>query len=310
MKRNTESILNPAQKRALVWALVALAVCAVMNIYHYSLQGSRGLYLWNRTWMFRALILMGLAPIGFVLISFPLDKLKSKVPASLARGLSILLSILVAAASAGILVLLVAGPRLGSLEPARLALVDPSKGLGRVDRTEPAISSGMPAQAGAHLSTGPAAQPSPATLPGTIPSPPAGLPRLRLSVSSDPHWGVETASQSARTDILASIAERKPDAFFILGDMVETGSKSAEWNSALADLEAILPKTPIRTLMGNHDALLGGQHLYKKAFFPEGMGSDSGSPYYYSIADEEGTFIFLNLPWGTENFGKAQRSWL
>jgi hypothetical protein len=290
-----ESQLNPAQKRALAWGLAALLLCFLMNAYHYSLQGAKGLYVWNRTGMFRSLILMGFVPIGAALLSFPLDKLKGKTPAKIFRGAAIVLSIVVGAASLGILSFLVVGPRSGTLEQADIILVDPSKGIGRVNLGEATFSSGGTSAAG-----------SAAALAQTE----ATKPTLRISISSDPHWGVKSSDSSARSEILASIAERKPDAFFMLGDTVETGSHVDEWNSALTDLESILPTTPLRPLLGNHDALFGGQYLFKKAFFPKGFSSDSGSPYYYSILDPAATFIVLDLPWGTEEFKGAQKRWL
>ncbi|MCX7026532.1 MAG: metallophosphoesterase [Spirochaetes bacterium] len=290
-----ESRLNAAQKRALVWGLAAFILCLVMNAYHYSLQGAKGLYIWNRTGMFRAFILMGFVPIGIALLSFPLDKLKSKTPAKIFRGSAIVLSILVGAASLGILGFLFLGPRSGSLEQTRIVLVNPSKGISRVNLGEAAFSAGGKVASGSKAETVQAGAPKPS---------------LRISISSDPHWGVESSDASARSEILASISEHKPDVFFMLGDTVETGSQVGEWNSALTDLEALLPKTPLRPLLGNHDALFGGQYLFKKAFFPKGLSSDSGSPYYYSIVDPAATFIVLDLPWGTEEFKGAQKSWL
>jgi len=282
--------LSAALKIALYWAFGALVLCLGMNAYHYSLEGAKGLYLWNRTGMFRALILMGFVPIGFAILSVPLDKLKRKTPAKIFRGTAIFLSILVGLASLGFLGFLILGPRNGTLEQARIILVDPSKGIGRID-TE-----------GASFSTsGKAADIAKAKTPAAS---------LRVSISSDSHWGAKSSNPSARSAILASIAEHRPDVFFMLGDTVDTGSKVEQWNSALYDLESIMPKTPLRPLLGNHDALFGGQYLFKKAFFPKGLSSDSGSPYYYSIADKAATFIILDLPWGTEEFKGAQKGWL
>jgi len=292
-----EGRLTPAQKRALIWAIAALAACLGMNAYHYSLEGAKGLYVWNRTGMFRMLILMGFIPASIALLSFPLEKLKGKSAARIFRGLAISLSFIVILASVGIFGLLVAGPRLGTLEPARLELISPADGITPHRAPEAAFQSGEPSLAQAAVAA--AAAP-------TSPE----LPLLRFSFSSDPHWGVETADESARTNILAGIAERKPDAFFMLGDTVETGSSATQWNFALSDLEAIIPKVPLRPLMGNHDALLGGQYLFKKAFFPPSLKSDSGSPYYYSIDAKAAKIIVLDLPWGTENFGHRQKTWL
>ena len=290
-----EISLNQAQKRALLWGLAALLLCMVMNFYHYSLEGARGLYLWNRTSLFRSLIIMGFIPIGVAILSFPLDKLRSRTPAKLFRGSAIVLSILVGTASLGILGFLILGPRSGSLEPAKLVLVDPAKGFGRVSPAAAAFSSGGTTGTGTKAGSGSAED---------------ATPTLRVSLSSDPHWGAGSSDASARSEILASVAEHRPDVFFMLGDTVETGSHAGEWNSALMDLESILPRTPLRPLLGNHDALFGGQYLFRKAFFPKGLSSDSGSPYYYSIVDSSATFIVLDLPWGTEEFNGAQKRWL
>ncbi|MDP2790331.1 MAG: metallophosphoesterase [Rectinemataceae bacterium] len=289
--------LATVRKRTLIWALAALGACLAMNAYHYSLEGAKGLYLWNRTGMFRGLILMGFIPLSVAILSLPLEKLKSKRASGIVRGLSIVLSALVILASSGLAALLVAGPRMGSLEPARLELIDPSKGI--APRGALATASLTPAFESGSSSANNARSP-------IVPA--AAL--LRLSFSSDPHWGVDNSNASARTNILASVAEHKPDAFFMLGDTVETGSKAMQWNFALSDLEAIIPKVPLRPLMGNHDALLGGQYLFRKAFFPSSFSSNSGSPYYYSIDAKAATIVVINLPWGTESFGRRQKAWL
>ncbi len=218
---------------------------------------------------------MGLFPLGLLAISLPLEKLKHKFHSKIMRGFSLIASFLVSLASLGILAFLIATPRMGTMRQSEISLVNPS------------IRLELPKRAGE-----------------------SDVALLRLSVGSDPHWGTEKTDASARSNILASVAEHRPDIFFILGDVVETGSSVSSWNAALADLSAIVPKVPLRPLMGNHDALFGGQHLYKKAFFPEDFSSDSGSPYYYSIETSAATLVVLNLPWGTENFNKTQRDWL
>lgn len=309
--------LAPAQRRALFWAAAAFVACLAMNIYHYSLQGARGLYVWHSLSLFRILILMGLIPGTLVFISFPLEKLGGKKTAArIVRGTALAAALLVILASLGISAFLFAGPRLGSLEPARLTLINPAEGISRRASSDAAFSAGdsaapegAPVTAKATASA--AAQGSPAGGPAPAASSKAPAEALlRLSVSSDPHWGVDTANAAARSEILASVAEHRPDAFFILGDLTETGAKAWMWNSALADLEAIVPKVPVRPLLGNHDALFGGQYLFKKAFFPASFKSDSGSPYYYAIDAGAATIVVLNLPWGTENYGARQRAWL
>lgn len=310
----TEDHLTKPQKRVLTWALIALAACLVMNWYHYSLEGAKGLYVWNRTGLFRLLILMGFIPASIALLSFPLEKLKSKRPSRIVRGIALAMSLVVTLASIGILGFLVVGPRLGSVEPARLALINPADGIVPRAAAQAAAFSSAPAAA-RPAGAGAAGAPSAAAEGGGAD---AGLAAsrageealLRLSFSSDPHWGVDTSNSQARTEILASIAEHRPDAFFMLGDTVETGSKALSWNFALSDLEAIIPKVPLRPILGNHDALFGGQYLYKKAFFPATFRTDSGSPYYYSIDAGAAKIIVLDLPWGTEQFTRRQKNWL
>lgn len=271
MKRDSDAKAAARPGRAaIIWSLVALAACAAANIYHYSLQGAVGLYRWNNTPLFRSILISGLIPLTIALLSLPLSRLAKKTAGRIARGIALSISVIVIIGSVGLLAFFIAGPRLGQLDDARLQLVNPSNGISA--------------------------------------DPVSGL--LRLSFSSDPHWGTDTANARARTELLSSVAEYRPQVFFMLGDTVETGSRVDQWNKALADLEAIVPAVPLRPLMGNHDALFGGQYLYRKAFFPASFSSDSGSPYYYSIDAGAATLVIQNLPWGTENFGRRQRTWL
>ncbi|MFZ5860924.1 MAG: metallophosphoesterase family protein [Spirochaetota bacterium] len=304
----------PARRTMFIAALVALVLGIIMNSYHYSLEGARGLYVWHPLLALKILLFMGLVPISIAIVSLPLEKLAKKWPMLVMRWISMAASILVGAVSIALLAFLIIVPRIGSLEPARLELIDPAKGIHALG-TQPAeasFSAGTTnkgaAQPGIALQ-----QPQSAALQPAIIAQarsPLDMPLLRLSFSSDPHWGADTSNAQARTQILESIAQRKPDAFFMLGDTVETGNSATQWNFALSDLEALIPHVPVRPLLGNHDALFGGQYLYRKAFFPKGFSSDSGSPYYWSIDAGAATIVAVDLPWGTENFGARQRAWL
>lgn len=243
---------------------------------------------------------MAFIPGSLALLSFPLEKLKKKSVSKIMRGISLASSVAVALISIGILAFLILGPRSGSVEPPRLKLINPAEGIPSSLQT--LSSGGIFSNAETHTSTQAAGN---SDIPASL-----APPLLRLSFSSDPHWGADTSNSQARADILAHIAERKPDGFFMLGDTVETGSKALMWNFALADLEAIIPSVPLRVLLGNHDALFGGQYLYKKAFVQNNFKSDSGSPYYYSINAGVATIIVLDLPWGTEQFNTRQKKWL
>lgn len=291
--------MKKVEKRVFLGALAALALCAVMNGWHYSLEGARGFYVWWKTDILRMLLAMGLVPMTLAILALPLARLKSALPGKVMRGLSLAASSAVSLISIAILAFLIAGPRQGDIDPPKLTLIDPSKGIAY---SSPSSSSGAVAvmQAGG---TTPAKK-------ETAQSHESSAPRLRLSFSSDPHWGADTSDASARTEILASVAEYRPDAFFMLGDTTERGSSAGHWESALADLEAIIPLVPLRVLLGNHDALFGGQYLYKKLFFPQGYASDSSSPYYYSLKSPDALVVVLHLPWGTEDFRSRQRGWL
>lgn len=290
--------ISPAQKRVLIWSLVSLVLGLGMNIYFYSLEGAKGLYVWNQTGLFRSILLASFIPASAAILSFPLEKLKSKALSKIMRGTSLMLSLVVSLGAIGLTSFFIAKPRMGSLQNVRISLVNPGEGIQRNIRDSLSFSSGTSTQFSAVQAL------------STDVAPVAAAPLLRMSFSSDPHWGVDTANASARTNVLASIAEHRPDVFFLLGDTVETGSNVSEWNQALIDISSLMPKVPLRPIMGNHDALFGGQYLFKKAFFPKDFSSDSGSPYYYSIADEAATIIVLNLPWGTEEYRGAQKKWL
>jgi hypothetical protein len=159
------------------------------------------------------------------------------------------------------------------------------------------------------------AVPAPAQVP-TLVDPRSGIPgsggTVRLSISSDPHWGADTADAAARSAILRSVAEAasRRDALFILGDNVERGMDDAPWRDEIADLASGLGGIPVRPILGNHDGVIDGEYHYKHYFMPPALSTDSGSPYYYSIAAGPATIIVLNLLWGTESFDAAQRAWL
>jgi len=256
--------------------------------------------VWHPILALKILLFMGLGPISLAIVALPLEKLSKKLAMRIVRWISFVSSILVVAISIALLAFLIVVPRMGSLEPAHLDLINPSRGIVTQGvQTQAAFSAG-----GAKDS---AVQPQ-GIAPAALPS--LDRPLLRLAFSSDPHWGADTADAGARTRILEGIAASKPDAFFMLGDTVETGNSATQWNFALSDLEALIPNVPLRPILGNHDALFGGQYLYRKAFYPKGFSSDSGSPYYWSINAGSATVVALDLPWGTEMFGARQRAWL
>jgi len=137
-------------------------------------------------------------------------------------------------------------------------------------------------------------------------------PALRLSFSSDAHWGKDKSNASARSAIIASVANASPrkDAFFVLGDLTELGMFGSQMRAAAEGLASGLKGIPVRPLLGNHDGLINGQKHFIDYFFPSSLSSDSDSPFYYSIQAGPAVIIVLNLTWGTESFTGAQKAWL
>ncbi|HET7838836.1 MAG TPA: metallophosphoesterase, partial [Rectinemataceae bacterium] len=133
---------------------------------------------------------------------------------------------------------------------------------------------------------------------------------VRVSVSSDPHWGAPGSDAAARSAILEGIAAARPrkDALLILGDNVELGMEDGPWREELTELSAALPDTPVLSLMGNHDALINGQFHYAAYF--GAAATDTGEPYYWSMDLGPARLIVLELLWGDESFGRRQEAWL
>lgn len=314
-----------SRRTVLFSALGALVLSILANGYFYSLEGARGLYVWHPIAALKILLFMGLGPISLAILALPLEKLAQKWIMRVLRWISCVGSILVSLVSIGMLAFLIVVPRLGSMDPVRLNLIDPSQGIVTQSmQSEAAFSAGGDSTTGtardvtmgatasgtAQLSGAAPAALTTQAAPSAAPLSPLDRPLLRLAFSSDPHWGADTANAGARADVLKGIEASRPDAFFMLGDTVETGNSAIQWNLALLDLEAFVSDVPLRPLLGNHDALFGGQYLYRKAFFPQGFSSDSGSPYYWSIEAGPATIVAVDLPWGTEMFGARQKAWL
>jgi Predicted phosphohydrolases len=261
---------NIVSKAAPIMAAAAAAATATFLIWIFSQQSSLGLVEWNPAWR-RNIILVGAAGLVPLLLGAAILVLK---PAgrlgSILDVATIAFSVLGLAVSGGLF-----GYAGGSAYSTRKPI--------------PAVNLVNPAE-GITSST-----------PGT----------LRLSLSSDPHWGAPTSNTDARYAILKSIASAAPrrDAFFILGDNVETGMNDDFWQAEARDL-ALLGAVPVRPILGNHDGVIGGEHHFEQYFMRPPLKTDSGSPFYYSIDAGPAKIIVLNLLWGAESFDAAQERWL
>jgi 3',5'-cyclic AMP phosphodiesterase CpdA len=145
-----------------------------------------------------------------------------------------------------------------------------------------------------------------------------GTSTFRVALSSDPHYGREASNAEARSAILRlSQAEYKAgrlDAFFNIGDTVEMGMEAGDWKEAIESIRKDAPSLPFATLLGNHDALIGGVTRWRAAFaggtgrngVPE--GGLTASSWRMDAGNVH--FIALDLLWGPEGFGAKEKAWL
>jgi hypothetical protein len=256
-----------------LWAggLAALAVAAFL-LFAFTRQGTLGLAQWQPSWRSNFILIAALGALPIVLAAAGALVIRdgSRKPAAVFAWMATVLAALAIAAGAALFGYVLTKSRASGGPVPALSLVDPSAGIAGADG------------------------------------------KVRISISSDPHWGADAADSGSRSSVLRSVALAKPrrDALFILGDNVERGMDDAPWRAEIADLAATLGGIPARPIMGNHDAVIDGEYHFKRYFMPASMKTDSGSPYYYSMKAGPATIIVLNLLWGAESFGAAQRAWL
>lgn len=125
-------------------------------------------------------------------------------------------------------------------------------------------------------------------------------PVKRFAIASDPHIGTAKSSLDNTKQIIQSIYNQPYDCFFLLGDIVEYGFDFQQWEQALKLLASHERVVPIKPLIGNHDILFRGEHLFDQL-----MGDD-----YFRVDFDTIHFIGLNLPWGIEDFSAKQKQWL
>jgi tartrate-resistant acid phosphatase type 5 len=254
-------------------AIAALAMAALF-IWLFSFQSTMGLAQWQPTWR-RNFILFGVAgilPLLVALIGLPKRRHEAWKP-----GAAIAIA---AFATAFLSVALAAG---------LFQYVESSSGAARLPR--PTLNLIEPAA-------------------GIAASEPDGI--LRLSLLSDPHWGAPTSNPAARIELLEGVAAARPkrDALLLLGDNVEMGMEEASWQQEAKEISAAIGNMPIRSILGNHDGLVGGERLFKDYFSPPSLKTDSGNPFYYSMEAGPVTIVVINLLWGIESFGSDQEAWL
>lgn len=138
-----------------------------------------------------------------------------------------------------------------------------------------------------------------------------------FGAGADAHIGRETApgevgGPAVTRNILNTVAaaENPFHTFFLVGDIVDLGMSNSHWDELLPILARPSYTTPLRPVMGNHDALINGQGHYFAYLYPDGMAASTGTRLYYRIDAGPVHFIVLHMPWSsTETFTPQQRDW-
>lgn len=113
--------------------------------------------------------------------------------------------------------------------------------------------------------------------------------------------------------------ERNPDAAFFVnvGDIVDNGEDSAQWEDWLTQIEDFLPQIPFAPVMGNHETYSRQWEVrtpvaYLNYFAPPDNGVENFSRRFYSFDYGAAHFVILDSQW--DELGKdivdAQKSWL
>jgi len=132
-------------QKTLGFAIGALILSVLMNLYHFSLEGTGGLYTWHPILALKLLVVMGLGPLVVAVLYLVIKNRGPLWLASLFRWLSLISSVLVSLASLALLAFLILVPRSGTLRVPPLSLIDPGKGLIIPNRApSPAPSGGTP----------------------------------------------------------------------------------------------------------------------------------------------------------------------
>ncbi len=113
--------------------------------------------------------------------------------------------------------------------------------------------------------------------------------------------------------------ERNPDAAFFVnvGDLVDNGEDSAQWQDWLTQIEDFMPAVPFAPVMGNHETYSRAWKVrapvaYLNYFAPPDNGVENFSRRFYSFDCGAAHFVILDSQW--QELGSdvidAQKSWL
>lgn len=126
-----------------------------------------------------------------------------------------------------------------------------------------------------------------------------------LAFLSDLHFG----SSNAKIDDIGKIINGiNADSVFLLGDFVDFGYLDHQWKFGLNEMNPLISKTPTKFLVGNHDALMVGDTLYKKYWFPQ--INNTISKEYGKITIGDVHIIYLHFEWDHRDYMGNQQIWL
>lgn len=113
--------------------------------------------------------------------------------------------------------------------------------------------------------------------------------------------------------------ERNPDAAFFVnvGDLVDNGEDSAQWEDWFTQIENFLPQIPFAPVMGNHETYSREWKVrppvaYLNYFAPPDNGVEKFSRRFYSFDCGAAHFVILDSQWDElgADIIDAQKSWL
>lgn len=113
--------------------------------------------------------------------------------------------------------------------------------------------------------------------------------------------------------------ERNPDAAFFVnvGDLVDNGEDSAQWEDWFTQIENFLPQIPFAPIMGNHETYSREWKVrppvaYLNYFAPPDNGVEKFSRRFYSFDCGAAHFVILDSQWDElgADIIDAQKSWL
>jgi acid phosphatase type 7 len=135
---------------------------------------------------------------------------------------------------------------------------------------------------------------------------------LHFAVGSDAHFGAGDSRPDLSEKMLAQIADPAHGYkyFFSLGDNVEYGFRTEEWQAALAAFSSTAATVPVAYIPGNHDCLFTGINRYLDYCSSEGIRYRSGNRLWHRIDIDNVHFLILDVEWSAESITAAQKTWL